>query len=520
LRLVGDAYVSPSTEIESELAQIWTEVLKIEKIGIHDNFFRIGGDSIISIQLVVKARQKSIYFAVKDVFNYPTIRALASIAHREKIHTTADQGIVTGDIPLTPIQQWFFSRNLSEPHHLNQAVLLCSSEQLDLSLLNRAFTALVTHHDALRVRYHYDQQWHQECIVSEDHVLCSQIDLSHIREEDFPIEIEREASRVQASLNLETGPLIKAVLFEGGNEQQRILIVIHHLVVDGVSWRILIEDLEHVYRQLSRDEVFSLPSKTHSYQQWAQALKEYATSQVLEEERPYWQQIEEHTEALPTDFNEGPSIGSATSTIRVSLTEEETANLLQRVPKAYRTEINDILLTALVLALGDWTKKYYLTLSLEGHGREDIIKDIDLSQTIGWFTSLFPVHLRIENPSQIGEAIKGIKETLRQIPHKGIGYGILEYLTPKSRSFSLIHPSLSFNYLGQWDNTIRQDSLLSYAQESAGNSVSEKNERSHLLDINGDIREGRLQVFWSYSTNHYHAKTIEKISHAFLQRLQ
>ena len=183
------------------------------------------------------------------------------------------------------------------------------------------------------------------------------------------------------------------------------------------------------YTQLSQGETPSLPSKTHSYQQWANVLKEYASSLSLQEEISYWKQIRESIQPLPVDFDHGPPTGEVSRTICLSLSEFETTQLLQHAPKAYRTEINDILLTALVLAIGDWTKTYTLSLSLEGHGREGIIKDIDLSRTIGWFTSLFPVHLNIGNPNDLAETIKTVKETLRQIPHKGIGYGILDYLT-------------------------------------------------------------------------------------------
>ncbi len=188
--------------------------------------------------------------------------------------------------------------------------------------------------------------------------------------------------------------------------------------------------------------------------------------------------------------------------------------------KAYRTEINDILLTALVLAIGDWTGSYDLSLSLEGHGREDVIKDIDLSRTIGWFTSIFPVHLRLENPNDLGEAIKTVKEDLRRIPHKGIGYGILSSLAQEPSLSNVSHPSLSFNYLGQWDNTLKSESLFTFSQESAGQSVSEKNAPAHLLDINSEVRHGILHLSWSYSRNHYHDQTIEKVTHAFTKRLK
>ena len=525
-RLVGDEYIAPQTSLEQELCSIWKDVLKIDKIGIYDNFFRIGGDSIISIQMVSKARSKGIHFAVKDVFNHPTITGLVSIAKTQEndLALKPDQGVVTGEVHLTPIQHWFFKNNLEDKNHFNQAILLQASQQLDSSHLNQVFSLLLSHHDALRLDYHQDIQgdWIQTSLAKVEPFSVQEIELSHILSEtQLAQSIEEHSSLAQQSLNIEKGPLIQVVLFNCGEKRpQRLLIVVHHLAVDGVSWRILLEDLESAYTQLARGENPSLPPKTHSYQQWAQSLKGYASSQTLQEEIPYWKKIVEATQPLPIDFNKGPATGESARTIALSLTEDETTLLLQRVPKAYRTEINDILLTALVLAIGDWTGAYDLSLSLEGHGREDIIKDIDLSRTIGWFTSIFPVHLNIENPNDLAETIKTVKEVLRKIPHKGIGYGVLSYLTQKLSIPISSNPGLSFNYLGQWDNTLTSEGLFTFSQESIGASSSSKNAQAHLLEITGEVTQGILHLFWSYSRNHYHQQTIEKVAHTFIERLK
>jgi non-ribosomal peptide synthase protein (TIGR01720 family) len=407
--------------------------------------------------------------------------------------------------------------------------LLTARSPLNPDLLTQTLNLLISHHDALRFKYskHNSQTWKQEglkessSLSNSDSSLLTVIDLSQTPDTNLPFDIERESSLIQQSLDIENGPVMRVVLFEcGQSRSQRLLIVIHHLVVDGVSWRILLEDLERIYGQLAKGETPTLLPKTHSYQQWAKALNEYAPSEELAKELPYWEKLEEHIKPLPTDFNKGPACGSAVSTIAVSLTEQETSDLLQQAPKAYRTQINDLLLTALVLAIGDWKGSYDLSLSLEGHGREDIIKDIDLSRTVGWFTSLFPVRLNIENPDDLGAAIKTVKEDLRHIPHKGIGYGILSYLKPNSPLNPHIHSTLSFNYLGQWDNTLTQEGLFSFSQESTGKSVSDLNASSYLLDINAEVKEGTLHLFWTYSPNHYLPKTLETLSHNFIHRLK
>jgi non-ribosomal peptide synthase protein (TIGR01720 family) len=527
LRQVGEDYVAPTTPIEQELCAIWSEVLRIEKIGIHDNFFRIGGDSIISIQIVAKARQKNIFFAVKDIFNSPTIGGLSLVARAQEDLLTLkpEQGLVSGDIPLTPIQHRFFEQQLKNPHHYNQVTLLQARDPIDTSLFSQAFDLLISHHDVLRCRYHQESSgtWKQTNLSQEDlSTLWTVVDLSSVSDQDLSSHIEHEATLVHESLDIEKGPLLKVALFNCGSRPSRLLIVIHHLAVDGVSWRILLEDFEKVYQSLKEGKVPSLPKKTHSFQQWGHSVVQYAQSEEIKKELPYWRNIEDSLSLLPVDFNKGPCTGEDVETLAVSLTQEETTSLLQTVPKAYRTQINDILLTALTLAIGDWTQDYTLSLDLEGHGREeDIIADMDLSRTIGWFTSVFPVHLSLENPEDLGESIKTIKETLREIPHKGVGYGILKYLSSgKPLSSSSVNPSLSFNYLGQWDNTLSQVGPFTPAYESAGNPIAAHNTVSHLLNINGEVRENILHVFWSYSTHHYKAETIERVTSAFINRLK
>jgi non-ribosomal peptide synthase protein (TIGR01720 family) len=527
LRTVGEEYVAPQSDLEQSLSAIWSEVLKVENIGIHDNFFKIGGDSIISIQLVAKARQQGIHFNVKDVFTYPTVASLASVARTQEDVLTLkpDQNPVKGAVALTPIQSWFFDQDLKEVNHFNQAVLLKAQESLDPSLLTQALKLLISHHDALRFRYSKQpsQSWKQECLEDENisSDLLRVFDFSQTLDTDLAARIEEKASLLQQSLHIETGPLIKTALFDcGAQRPTRLFMVIHHLVIDGVSWRILLEDLERIYTQLAQGNVPTLLPKTHSYQQWAQGLKEYASSENLAQEVSYWKAIEEQINSLPVDFNKGVADGPSLSTLAVSLTAEETTDLLQKAPGAYRTQINDILLTALLLAIGDWKGTYDLSLSLEGHGREDIVKDIDLSRTVGWFTSIFPVYLSIEDPDDLATAIKTVKEELRQIPHKGIGYGILSYLTPNSPLNHPHHPSLSFNYLGQWDNTLGSEGFFSFSQESVGRNVSELNTSLHLLDINAEVKKGALHVAWTYSQNHYSSETLHTLSSSFIQRLK
>jgi non-ribosomal peptide synthase protein (TIGR01720 family) len=518
--MVGGEYKEPSTLIEKELHDIWSEVLNIEKIGVNDNFFRIGGDSIVSIQLIAKARRRNIYFSVKDVFNYPTIRLLASVVKIEDERNEADQGNVTGIVLLTPIQKWFFNSKLVNKNYYNQSFLFKPAIHLEIEILNEVFKKLVIHHDALRFIYKNLEsgEWIQECASTERSEICIHKNLSYCNNvEDALKEIERISNIFQSSFDLSKGPLIKVVLFNY-KTFQRLLIIIHHLVVDGISWRIIIEDIELLYTQIQSGKKPNLGTKTYSYKQWAAALQTYASTLKLNQEVEYWYSVIEKARKLPIDFNLGPVNTPIDNNISVQLEAKETAILLKNIHQAYRTEINDILLSALLLSLGDWIGEYKITLLLEGHGREDIDTKLDISRTVGWFTTMFPINLTVST-NEPGSVIKEVKEIIRSIPNKGIGYGVLSYLSLNQR-FSDSSFDLSFNYLGQWDNSIGKAGILNYTNNSGGNPIGEANTSENLIDINAEIREGKLQVYWNYSHNHYKQETIIKLAKSFIKKLQ
>jgi NRPS condensation-like uncharacterized protein len=275
-------------------------------------------------------------------------------------------------------------------------MLLEVQQALNRDLLAQAVQHLLVYHDALRLRCVYlGSGWQQVIARSEERAVFSQMDLSALPEAEQGAAIESAAAELQASLNLSQGPLLRVALFDlGAHKPRRLLMVIHHLAVDGVSWRILLEDLQTIYQQLSRKEAIKLPPKTTSFKQWAKRLMEYAHSGALQQELGYWLAAS-RTRAyrLPVDYPEGTNTEASARTVSVSLTAEETKALLQEVPKAYRTQINDVLLTALVQAFSRWTGAQSLLLDLEGHGREEIFEDVDLSRTVGWFTTIFPVLL-------------------------------------------------------------------------------------------------------------------------------
>jgi len=514
--------IAPRNATEQALAAIWRDVLKLDRVSVNDNFFALGGDSIQSIQLVARANRAGLNLTARQVFEQQTIAGLAAVAGRTA-HVQAEQGLVQGEVPLTPIQHWFFEQQLAAPHHFNQAVLL-DCDGLTPELVTEALGALLRHHDALRLRFHREGKcWLQVHAQDEAalHAVCESIDLSEFGELVQASALRVHADRLQAGLDLVNGPLLRAALFDLGAGRQRLLLIIHHLVVDGVSWRILLEDLGAALTALQKGEQAKLPPKTSSFRAWAEQLVGHAGSTALQPEQTYWQQ-RPWSEAgrLPRDDEAGANSAAGARVVSASLDEAETQALLQDVPKVYHTQINDVLLTALVEAFADWTGRRSLLVALEGHGREDLFADMDVSRTVGWFTSLFPMLLDIGAATDPGEALKLVKEELRAMPNHGIGYGLLRYLGQTATAVvPAVQPEVSFNYLGQLDSG-NVGLPFRFAAEDVGTSQAVSNARAHLIDVSAHVSDGRLQTQWAYSAAIHRRSTIEAVAEGFVAHLK
>ena len=524
--LVGK-FVAPGNSIEKTIAKIWSGVLKIARVGIHDNFFELGGDSIISIQITAKLNQAGLRLTPKQLFDSPTVAGLAAVVDNIS-QLEINQAPVTGSVSLTPIQHWFVEQNFSEPAHWNQSLLLSVPSETNLALLEQAVRYLQQHHDALRLRFIPQAVGWQQINCGLEEVPKVEIfaqDLSALAAAAQETALETTASELQASLNLAEGSLMRVALFDLGKQGKRLLLTIHHLVVDGVSWRILLEDLEQVYQQLSQKQTIYLPLKTTSFQQWSECLQDYARSSQLKQEQDYWlEKLPNQTSPLPVDYPGGSNTVEFADTVLVSLSIEETEALLTDLPATYQTQINDVLLTTLVQSFADWTGKNSLLIDLEGHGRETISEDVNLTRTVGWFTTIFPVLLNLESISQTEEALKAIREQLQNIPNKGIGYGIWRYLnfnsTTSQQLQTLPQAEVRFNYLGQFDRVLPESSLFQISDRSIGNSRGLKNSRRYLLDINGFVLGGQLQLAWTYSRQIYQSSTIEHLANEFIKVLR
>ncbi len=520
------AYMPPRNPVEETLAQIWSTVLNVDRVGINDNFFELGGDSILSIQIIARANRAGIKLSPRQLFQHQTIVELATVAGKATV-ATAQQETVTGPIVLTPVQSRFFELSRHQPHHYNQATLLKVHRAIDVSVLVEAIERLLLHHDALRLRFAINHDGWQGTISAPDHAVpFERVDLSTLSETEQSHALAINAARLHASLNLQHGPLMRVALFDRGRQRSSyLLIVIHHLAVDGVSWRILLEDLQSLYQQLSAGEKPSLPPKTTSFKTWAERLREHARSKALHDELSYWLAIRDHSPVrLPLDKDGGTNTISDARTVSVSLNSEDTRALLQEVPVAYRTQINEVLLTALVRAFAPWTDSKSLLIDLEGHGREEIFEGVDLSRTVGWFTTIFPVVLNCRDAESIVEDLRSMKEQLRLIPNRGIGYGLLRYGSGDTdvagKLESLPQAEVRFNYLGQVDRVLLDSSMFSVAPESSGPTQSPDAERAYLLNIIGMVSSGELRLDWTYSTSLYDEKTVERLAQSFVEELR
>ncbi|MEO1801677.1 MAG: amino acid adenylation domain-containing protein, partial [Cyanobacteria bacterium J06629_2] len=466
----AEEIIEPRTEKEHILTKIWREVLNIKKIGVEDNFFELGGDSILSIQIIARARQAGLTLTPKQLFQYQTIAELAAVAEvNQPIY--AEQGLVTGEVLLTPIQHWFFEQDLVNFSHYNQAVLLEIAPDLNVNWLQLALNHLVSHHDALRMRFdRHNSVWRQFNLATVENICLTVIDKL---DDEFASTITNVAEQLQTSLDITQGKLVAGALFkQGGEKSDRLLLIIHHLVVDGVSWRILLEDLAIAYQQLQDNKSPQLQSKTTSYQHWGETLEQYAEQIDIKAELDYW--LKRKTTSIPTDKTPENNTNTVASMqqVSISLDAANTEALLTKVSQAYNTRIDDILLTALIKSFYISTNAKELRFDLENYGREQIADNIDLTRTVGWFTTIYPVQLKIDSINSLGATIKSVKEQLRTFQNKGFNYGILKYLNSESSQQlqQLPSPQISFNYLGQLKPPPAESIIKGLAKEAITNT--------------------------------------------------
>ncbi|WP_369878791.1 amino acid adenylation domain-containing protein [Bacillus sp. JNUCC-21] len=516
------AYTAPRNELEEQLSVIWQEVLGAKQVGIEDSFFELGGDSIKALQVSARLGRYGWKMTASDLFRHPSIKELAPLIR--KAERVIDQRPVEGNIPWTPVQQWFLSQRMENRNHFNQSVMMFSSDALHKQPLKEALQHLVIHHDALRITVSAENESFRQTNhgIQKDELYS--LDIWDLSETDtWEKEIESEVAALQQRMDIEKGPLLKAGWFKTRSGDY-LFITVHHLAVDGVSWRILLEDLSAAYTQAVKGQPVQLPPKTDSFKQYAERLSEYAKSSKLMREEEYWRFIEEETAAeLPYEKPQHQTgADSIRQTVSFTLTEEETSVLLQQVNRAYHTDTQDILLTAAALALRDWTGGGRLRIAMEGHGREHIMPELDISRTVGWFTSMYPVLIDLNTAgAELGTAVKTVKDTLGRIPDKGIGYGILKYMTPPEQKTIRFRqaPEISFNYLGQFNDTEDQHTF-SLSGLASGHDITPTWQREQAVEMSAMAAQNKLHFSLSYPPSRFRKETMEQLLQTLQQYLR
>ncbi|MGM9978729.1 MAG: condensation domain-containing protein, partial [Clostridium sp.] len=472
-------------------------------VGIKDNFFQLGGDSIKAIRAISKLREYGYELTIKELIQGMTIEMISEKTKVLKVSNEVIQDEVNGEVLYSPIQKDFFNWNFKNYNHFNQSFMVKTKSFNEIAL-RKALKQIVVHHDILRAVY---RDGKQEILPTKNSKLYDLeiFDYKNLDDCQLIEKVNEESNKIQKSIDIKTGPMVKAALFKCKNEDN-LLICIHHLVVDGVSWRILLEDLEIAYKQALDGKDIRLPNKTASYKEWTQTLEEYKYSKELLKEVKYWNSVN-------VEINEGNikydlNFADEYKHFSVEIDKDTTRQLLYESNKTYNTEINDLILSALVIAVNKSTNQNKLAIKLEGHGREELHKPLVIDRTVGWFTSIYPVVLK--NEDTIVNTIIGVKEGLRKIPNKGRGFGVLKYNENIDLKQQKI--DLCFNYLGDFSNRdIKNNNIISMSTLPMGESSSEEAYKINNITINGIVSDGNLTFDVLFNRGKYSENLVQNI---------
>jgi amino acid adenylation domain-containing protein/non-ribosomal peptide synthase protein (TIGR01720 family) len=507
---------APATDAERAMVGLFADVLGVPEVGVEDSFFDLGGDSIVSIQLVSRARKAGFVITPKDIFGLRTPAALAAKAGprtaAEQAPEDPDAGV--GPVPLTPIVHWL--REHGGPiSAFHQSMLVRTPAGIDRAGVEAVLAALLDRHDALRMKLtRTGPVWGLE-VRPRGGVRAS---LSTVDAKGDLRELVA-AEDAGARLDPDAGVMVAATWFDAGDEPGRLLLAVHHLAVDGVSWRILLPDLAAAWRAVAAGEAVELPPVGTPLRRWAEQLGVLAQAPARVAEIDRWTNVLRPAEPIaPRRLDPERDTVAAVRTVELDLPADVTEALLTNVPAAFHGEVNDVLLTGLAVALARWRTARGHTdrtslLHLESHGRHDIDGE-DLSRTVGWFTSMYPVRLDVADldldeavagGAAAGAALKLVKEQLRALPDHGIGYGLLRHLNLQTSPLlaGLATPQIGFNYLGRFaDSDSAADFAPAPEAATLGGGMADETAVPHALEITALTRDGQsgptLHATWAW----------------------
>jgi amino acid adenylation domain-containing protein/non-ribosomal peptide synthase protein (TIGR01720 family) len=515
-------YISPQTETEKILAQLWQQVLQVSRVGVADNFFELGGDSILALQIIAKARDAGFYFTPQDLFKNPQIETLASqVRTSAKIPNYLAIPVGT-EVPITPIQEWFFQQSLAHPEHWNQAIFLDIKPKFNAAQFKIALSHITAIHPAFRLRFRQTATgWIQKLDDKSQVFNFDIVDLKAIPQAELSAELQSISSQFQAQLNLATGPLFRAVYFQTNeNTSDKLLLIIHHLIVDGISWRVILQDLGIACNALQQQQEISLATHSVGFPQWTQHLHNLTENSTWEEEVAFWKQQHIAHSQIPLDFpdNIADNKESSATQIECNFSQDETDSLLYELPRTHKVRIQEVLLAVLLSVVTEWTGESNMLIALESHGRESDFTAIDISDAVGWFTSLFPC--KLEKKDGILETLASVKEQVRNLPNNGFAYGILSQKPEFASILPSIPEGILFNYLGQFDENFGSSAPFTPATEDVGLSRHPENKRAFQLEITSLIANGQLQMRFGFSKALHQEATIRRLADSFAKHLQ
>jgi amino acid adenylation domain-containing protein/non-ribosomal peptide synthase protein (TIGR01720 family) len=489
--------VLPRTDEERRLAAIWCEVLDLETVSVEEDFFDLGGDSILSIRVIAEANRVGLELTPRHLLTHRTIADLATVVGSGRV--AAEQGPVVGEVVLTPMQRTFFESGLEELSHFNQAFLIQVPVRLDAGVLERVVGLLVAHHDGLRTAFEEGPDgWRARVpppAPGDAGVALVVHDLSAAAAGEAAREVERVCAELQGGFDLGRGPLFRVAWFDRGPEEPgRVLFLAHHLVVDGVSWRVLLEDFQTAYLAILSGEEPSLPAKTSSLVDWGRRLEEHGRSPELAAELEHW--LAPLVAApLPVDREGAGGLDSA-AVHTLELEVGETERFLRTAGRGRRADA--LLLAAWADALARWSGEPRLLVDVESHGRDELLTDVDVSRTVGWFTAVFPLPLDLAGAGDVEACHEVVAAALARVPRRGLGAGLIRHgfagEEPAARLRALPRAEVSFNYLGRFDAGTAEAAGFGVAPEAIGPLHGTAGTRPYLLQLDGSVTGERLRL--------------------------
>ncbi|MGG3523811.1 amino acid adenylation domain-containing protein [Bacillus pseudomycoides] len=510
----------PQTEEQKVMLKLWEEVLRVSGIGISDNFYELGGDSIKAIQIISRLNELGMKTKVKDILDNPTIELLSPLVDKNEL--VINQKPIKENAILTPIQKWLYEYPQELIHHYNQCVVLYRKEGYDKRVIEDVFSHIIKHHDALRMAFPVLDGETRAVFRGIDEKLFNISSFNFQDLENPEKKIESEIIRLQKEFNILKGPMVNIGLFKTSNGDH-LFIGIHHLVVDAYSWRIILEDFTEGYKKAIQKNEIAFPLKTNSYLEWANKLKSYSNNSDLKNQyETYWKCIKQiNTGTFPVDVQvSGEGTISDLNTVSVKFSKQETEMSLRAINKAFKANVNELLLTSLGLALKKWCGQSDFVIDLESHGREEIFTDINMARTVGWFTSIYPFHLDMSHSNNMSYQMKAIKESIRKVPEQGIGFGVLKYMRNENIEKNWDGNSeILYNYLGELDNNL-DEGFIHFSSIPGLGIKHPLLPLRHSIEINAWMVQKCLTLELSYDKRRFKAKSIERLNQLFRESLK